>query len=145
MESFEELIDPESVDATVDIICDDSGHARGKVAGFEKFVRVDGRWRPWPRAVATIKHLPSVGAPVPTSGALRDYRRPDGSATHSYACKLCGLSFTGTDATLTRILDLLAEQGVTQINLKALSMIASRKLEATRRQSTTRPSLSPEG
>jgi hypothetical protein len=127
-EGYEKSIDPASVDAAVDVVCDDPGHARGKVARLEKFVRVDGYWRPWPRVVATIKHLPGVGAPVPTSGARRDYRRPDGSATHSYTCKLCGLSFTGTDVTLTRILNLLAAQGVTQINLKALSMIASRKL-----------------
>jgi hypothetical protein len=127
MEGFEELIDPESVDAAVDIICDDSGYARGKVNKLEKFVRVDGRWRPWPRAVVVVKHLPNVGAPAPTSASLSDYRHPN-STTHSYTCKLCGLSFTGTDATLMRILDLLAAQGVTQINLKALSMIASRKL-----------------
>lgn len=132
MEGFEGLVDPASVDAMVDIVCDDSGHARGKVNELEKFVRVDGCWRPWPRAVATIRHLPGVGAPAPTSASLSDYRHPDGMTRHNYTCKytckLCGLSFVGTDATLTRILDLLAANGVTQINLKALSMLVSRKL-----------------
>jgi hypothetical protein len=125
---MEELIDPASVTAVVDIICDDTGHARGKVNNLEKFIQVDGCWRPWPRAVATIKHLPGIGAPAPTSASLSDYRRPDGTTRHNYTCKLCDLSFVGTGATLTRILDLLAANGVTQINLKALSMLVSRKL-----------------
>lgn len=127
MNGFEELIDPASVDAVVDIICDDTGHARGKVARIEKFVRVDGCWRPWPRGAATIRHLPGVGAPVPTPATLHDYRRPDGMTRHNYKCTLCGLSFVGTDATITRILELLAANGVTQVNLKALSMLVSRK------------------
>lgn len=39
MEGFEELIDPASVDAVVDIICDDTGHARRKVNKLRAGVR----------------------------------------------------------------------------------------------------------
>jgi hypothetical protein len=39
---------------------------------------------------------------------------------------LCGLSFTCTDATLWRLLDLLAGQQVPEVNLKALNRLASR-------------------
>ena len=82
-EGFEKLIDPASVEAVLDVKCDDPTHARGKETHVETFVRVDGYWRPWPRVVATIKGLPGYGAPVPTS-ALRDYRRPDGGTRRSY-------------------------------------------------------------
>lgn len=87
-EGFEKLIDPASVEAVLDMKCDDPTHARGKETPVAMFVRVDGYWRELPRVVATIKGLPDYGAPVPTS-ALRDYRRPDGSTRRSYSCNLC--------------------------------------------------------
>ena len=120
---FREAHRPGSVDAVIKLRCNDIGHARGKVAKIETFVRVDGLapvaahrrrdqapTRSWCAGTDTghVARLPATGRERP----------------RNYTCKLCGLSFAGADATLTRILDLLADQGVAQINLKALSMIA---------------------
>ena len=57
-DGFEKLIDPVSVEAVLDVRCEDPTHVRGKETPVETFVRVDGYWRPWPRVVATIKNLP---------------------------------------------------------------------------------------
>lgn len=94
----------------IQIVCDDASHTRGKVAKFDTFVRIGGVWTTQAEFEAASRH---------------DYRRPDGSTRHNYTCDLCGLSFACTDATIARLLDLVAPQGVTQINLKALNMLAS--------------------
>ena len=115
--------------------CNDTGHARGKVAKIEKFVRVDGYWRPWPRTVATIRHLPDHGAPVPTPATLRDYQRPDGSTRHRYQCDLCEARWPRgqaplecTEETLQWLLNTVAVQGKTRrINIATLNLLVSKK------------------
>ena len=132
-DGFEKRIDPASVDAVIDLQCDDAGHARGKVAKIEKFVRVDGYWRPWPRTVATSRHLPDHYAPAPTPATLYDYRRPDGMTRHRYECKLCVPRRRGqaplecTEETLQWLLDTVAAQGVTRISIHTLNVIVSKK------------------
>ena len=59
------------------------------------------------------------------AASRHDHRSADGGTRHNYTCKLCGLSFACTDATLARLLDLLAAHGVTKVNLKALNRLAS--------------------
>jgi hypothetical protein len=88
-DGFEKLIDPASVEAVLDVKCDDPSHVRGKETPVATFVRVDGYWRELPRVVATIKGLPGHGAPAPASAALHDYRRPDGSTRRRFPCNLC--------------------------------------------------------
>ena len=140
-DGFEKLIDPASVEAVLEVKCDDPTHARGKDTDVATFVRVDGYWRPWPRVVATIKDLPGHGAPAPHR-PLRDYRRPDGSTRRRYPCNLCeGRRPRGqaplecTEGTLQWVLESawqgLLKTGVTQrvptVSLRMLHLIASNR------------------
>lgn len=139
-DGFETLIDPASVEAALDVKCDDPTHVRGKETDVATFVRVDGYWRELPRVVATIKGLPGHGAPAPTRARLHDYRRPDGSTRRSFPCNLCsGRRPRGqsplecTEDTLQWVLESawrgLLRTGVTQrvptVSLRVLHLIAS--------------------
>jgi hypothetical protein len=133
-ERFEKLIDQGSIDAVIKLRCNDAGHARGKIRKIETFVRVDGYWRPWPRAVATIGHLPDYGAPAPTSATLHDYRRPDGSTRRRYQCDMCEARrprgqapLECTEETLQWLLNTVAAQGWKRISIHESNVIVSNR------------------
>jgi hypothetical protein len=140
-----EMVTP---DHTIEVVCDDPRHARGKVAKIETFRRfsaADGRWWWLPRRENMARR---------DDGAYLSHHRP-GWPSHSlesvhaadsdrlrYECKLCaGARPRGqaplecTEDTLQWLLEsawqglrkLGAKQGVSRINLQTLHQVASNR------------------
>jgi hypothetical protein len=125
--------------ARLTIICDDSRHARGKVAVIETVHRVGGRW------IARADRG-RIGASDPiVLAAVEEYRRPDdpaagpawgslrwrrigsdrGANRRRYRCKLCGVTVEATEPVLARALDRLAAEGNPRPRLCHLKLLAS--------------------
>jgi hypothetical protein len=98
------------------VSCDDSRHPAGKTADIQTFTRVASR-------TESTWIVPADFSP----SSLEDYKRPDGSYRHKYSCNLCPVSVVCTESTLQRVLESLAEQGVSQVSLSTFNLIASRK------------------
>jgi hypothetical protein len=74
---------------TIAVVCDDQGHARGKIAKIDTFARVGEAW-------VTAEQL---GDRRPRDHGWRDHDRLDG-ARHRYECKLCRSSLVCSDDVL---------------------------------------------
>jgi Recombinase len=98
----------------ITIVCDNKSHARGKVAEFDTRVKF-GAGAAW----TSQRQF--------TESGRQEYQRPDGTTRQDWTCKLCGLSFEGSEETISRVLDPVAPTGESQVNLRALNMPASRQ------------------
>lgn len=109
------------------VVCDESSHARGKVAHIETFEGPG--WYPT-RAMGTLSRTSEEGrfrkyaASVPEE----DYLQGSGQYGRNlqYRCKLCGLDLQCSADKLTPILDALAANGVSQTTLRLLIQVVSR-------------------
>jgi len=97
---------------TIDVICSDSRHKRGKIARVKSFADY---------GIGIGRNAQSNYDEVD----LDEFRSPDGRRRHNYTCKLCGTSFVGREQTLHAALDAIAAQGVSSVELRLLNVIAS--------------------
>jgi hypothetical protein len=108
------------------VLCSDRGHA-GKVANIIKFQRRDdGRWlmgpvtvrgELWPRPYE--QYL--VGnTPVDPDGRLDQADKLSARGRVNMQCDLCGLGVVTREETLFPMLDKLAANGVSSVELRAL-------------------------
>jgi hypothetical protein len=123
-------------DMTAEVVvrCSDSGH-EGKVASIIKFHRRDdGRWLMGPVTVTTRGRRPRgqlwprpyeqylVGnTPVDPDGRLNEADKTAARGRIDMECKLCGLRVVAREETLFPILNTLAANGVSSIELYALA------------------------
>jgi hypothetical protein len=139
------------VDYTIEVFCDDPSHARGKVAKIEMFhheadsssgswwftrseaavgredlfEQFGGQGRSGERTYRRDRSYPEW--PESLESVHRRYDDPDPGrqSRHSYRCKLCGRKLPANDATLFRVLDLVASSGESRVTIKQLHAVAS--------------------
>jgi hypothetical protein len=100
---------------TIAVDCNNSGHARGKIAKIDTFQKVGETW-------FTIEQL---GDRKPRQHGWRANRAPWGAPRHGYWCKLCELQLRCSHERLQWALNMIAAQGESKISFKVLIDIAS--------------------
>lgn len=103
-------------ETTIAVVCDDPGHARGKVARIDTFTRLEHGWM-------TNEQL---GQDKPRDFGWTAGRAPWGGARHEYSCKLCRTMLRCSSELLNWMLDEVAAQGVSQVSLRTLVLLASK-------------------
>lgn len=114
----------------ITITCDDSRHARGKVAIIDTLVRSGDVWvsRTTPKATVDVfRRRDDPSGPIWGSARYRRAASKAGRSRQRYKCKLCGAELVCTESTLLWLLEEVVKRGHTRPTLSYLNELVSKR------------------